>query len=146
MVALFWSGAPLPTDEARWGILSFEFAGNLARADTMLASWERKGAVEHAAFNLGLDYAFLLACVVVADSLKTRSAVYARSGEFLARTPFGAALLDAVENAALIQVVLGTQAEAWPALAWWCTLVKFVLVGLGILYVLFGLGYWLIHR
>ncbi len=145
--ALIWSGASLRTEAAPWGIVSFEFAGDLAGAEAMLASWGHEGVVA-AAFNLGLDYAFLLAyavalalaCVAVVDGVKARAGGYARIGAVVAWTPFGAVLLDAVENAALIQVVFGAQAAVWLVLAWWCALVKFILVGLGILYVLGGLG------
>lgn len=147
-VALIGSGAGLQTDAAPWSIVSFEFARTLAEADAMLASWAREGVVTQAAFNLGLDYAFLmayalalaLACVAVVGLIRTRAASYARVGEILAWTPFVAAGLDAVENTALILIVFGSRAEGWLVLAWWCALVKFILVALVILYVLGGLG------
>ena len=55
---------------------------------------------------------------------------------------FGAALLDSVENYALIQVLLGTEQSIWPAVARICAIPKFLIVGLGLLYVLLGAITW----
>ncbi len=49
-----------------------------------------------------------------------------------------AALLDAVENYALIRLLLGSTGKLWPDLARWCAVPKFLLVGAGLVYVIFG--------
>lgn len=151
---LMVSGAPLRTEAARAGIVSFEFAGDRAGADAILASWAQNEATGHAAFNLGLDYAFLLAyatalalaCLAVAETLDLYHAAIARLGRWLAWAAFGAAGLDAVENTALIQVVLGARSDALLLVAWGCALVKFVLVGMGVAYVVLGLSYRFFRR
>ena len=60
MASLQVLGKPLSTDVAPMGIVSFEFAGELALAQGMIESWGPEGQV-YAGLNLGLDYLFLVA-------------------------------------------------------------------------------------
>ena len=59
-------------------------------------------------------------------------------GIFIAWAQFFAALLDCVENYGLIQILVGMQHETWPVVAKWCAWPKFLIVGLGLVYVIFG--------
>jgi hypothetical protein len=148
MVILQVLGRPLITEAAPAGIVSFELAGNILTADRMLESWGDAGRV-YAGLNLGLDYLFLvtyavavgLGCVLVARSLSHRSRFFTAAGILLAWAQFGAALLDALENYALIRVLLGSQRKLWSLLAQWWALLKFLLVALGLVYVVFGAVY-----
>ncbi len=132
-------GRPLNTEVAPLGIISFELAGELSLARSMVESWGETGRV-YAGLNLGLDYLFMaayssaiaLGCVLAARSLSPRV------GLLLAWAQFGAALLDAVENYALIQVLLGSQQASWPVVARWCAIPKFLIVAAGLAYV--GVG------
>jgi hypothetical protein len=132
-------GRPLNTKVAPLGIISFELAGDLSLAQSMVESWGPTGRV-YAGLNLGLDYLFMVAysscislgCVLVARSFSPRV------GLLLAWAQFGAALLDAVENYALIQVLLGSQQALWPAVARWCAIPKFLIVATGLVYI--GVG------
>ena len=127
------------------GIISFEFAGDVARAQQMLSSWGAEAKV-HAALSLGMDYLFLvayslvisIACVHIANMLKQGWPMMAAAGLFLAWAQFLAALLDAVENYALVQLLLGSQQNLYPSLAWGCALIKFALVGMGLAYLIVG--------
>jgi hypothetical protein len=56
----------------------------------------------------------------------------------LAWAQFAAALLDVVENYALIRVLLGTEQAIWPVIARWCAMPKFIIVALGLIYVIAG--------
>jgi len=47
-------------------------------------------------------------------------------------------LLDSIENYALIRVLLGSQQELWPRMALWCAVPKFLIVAVGLVYVLIG--------
>jgi hypothetical protein len=140
MVALQISGAPLKTAAAPLGIISFEFAGSLERAQAMVVSWQ-PAASAWAGFNLGLDYLFLIAyawaiglgCVLVATKLHETGVGGDRLLVVLAWGLLLAATLDAVENFALLQVLLGAQWPGWPPLAAWCAGPKFALVLLGFL-------------
>jgi len=128
------------------GIVSFELAGNIDRANRILTEWGSQGKV-HATLSLGLDYLFLivyalfisLACVRIAGHLKFRFSFLATWGFVLGWAQFLAALLDAIENFALIKLTFGSLRAAWPAIARWCALVKFGIVGLGLVYILTGI-------
>jgi hypothetical protein len=145
MASLQGLGGPLQTAAAPLGIVSFEFAGTLPAAQTMVESWGATGRV-HAGLNLGLDYLFIVAyastiglgCVLVARSLAGRFGVVYPVGAALAWALLAAGLLDALENYALIRVLLGSPSAAWPAVAQWCAIPKFLIVAAGLAYVLVG--------
>ena len=138
-------GGPLITEEAPGGILSFEFAGDVKTAQVMMESWGDEGQI-YAGLNLGFDYLFMMAyasaiglgCVLVARGLAERGKFLSGLGAYLAWAMFLAALLDAVENYALIKVLLGSMEETWPAVAKYCAGPKFAIVGVGLIYVIVG--------
>jgi len=140
MLALQGINEPLKTAVAPAGIISFEFAGTLAVAQQMIESWGAVGRI-HAGLSLGFDYLFLvlypfaigLGCVIVA-----RAGFLSTLGILLAWGPWVAAVLDAIENYALIQLLLGAQDPALPLIAFWSAAPKFGLVALSVLYVLLG--------
>jgi hypothetical protein len=145
IVGMQFSGGPLTTSAAPSGIVSFEFARTLSAAQAMVDSWGSLGQV-YAGINLGLDYLFMasygltigLGCVLVARGLSRRFRSLASAGIFLAWGSLLAALLDALENYGLMRLLLGSTDEAWSTLAYWCAGPKFVLVALGLLYVIVG--------
>ena len=145
MASLQITGAPLRTDVSPSGIISFEFAGDLDLAQRMVDSWGPTGRI-YAGLNLGLDYLFLavyacaiaLGCILVARRLAERSTALANAGIIIARAQFLAAVLDCIENYGLIQILLGTLNEVWPPVAKWCAWPKFLIVGVGLFYVIAG--------
>ena len=145
MASLQVTGAHLITQVSPPGILSFEFAGQLSAAQKMVNSWGQTGRV-YAGLNLGLDYLFLLVyacaiglgCVLVTRSLSPQKTFLANLGILIAWAQLGAALLDGVENYALIQVLVGTEMAVWPGVACWCAYPKFAIVGAGLIYVMIG--------
>jgi len=146
-------GRPLQTTAAPLGIVSFELAGTLATSQTMIASWDSSAQL-HAAFSLGLDYLYMplyavavaLACVrTAATSLRSPQAA-ASLGLLLAWGLGLAALLDALENAALWQVLQGSAAAAWPVVARCCAIVKFALVLAGLFYAGAGSALYLFKK
>jgi hypothetical protein len=145
MVSLQMLGGPLKTDVAPSGIVSFEFAGELSLAQSMVDSWGRTGQV-YAGLNLGLDYLFLVAyagaiglgCALVARNLSERVEFLSLVGIILAWGQFGAALLDAIENYALIRILIGTQRDLYPVVARWCAVPKFLIVAAGLVYIIIG--------
>jgi hypothetical protein len=145
MVILNVLGAPMKTEQAPAGIISFEFAKELEVARGMVQSWGETGRV-YAGLNLGLDYLFLfcyssaigLGCVLVARKLSGRIEALSTVGLLLSWAQFVAALLDAVENYALIQVLLGSGQASWPVVGWWCAVPKFIIVATGLVYVIVG--------
>lgn len=137
--------APLKTEVAPSGIVSFEFAGELPLAQRMVESWGRKGRIA-AGLSLGLDYLFLVAyagsigmgCVLVGRNHLERGKRLFNIGVFLAWAVLLAAVLDMFENYALIRVLLGSNLAIWPKVATWCAVPKFVIVVAGLAYILIG--------
>jgi len=146
LVVFAWSGAPLNTPAAPLGILSLQLAANLDQAEKIILSWDEKARLL-AAFGLGLDYlfmlvyaaAFSLSCRWAAEALRTRRWPLAKAGVWLAWGVWLAALLDAVENVALLAVLLGTAAALWPRLASTCALVKLGLLFAGLVYLFYAM-------
>ena len=143
MTTMHWLDAHLKTAAAPAGIVSFELAGNMESTRQIISSWGLDGQVR-AALSLGLDYFFLavyatfiaMACAQIAKALRWGPRMLATVGFLLAWTQFPAALLDAVENTALIQLLLGSSRPALPLVARWCAVIKFTLVGAGLLYII----------
>lgn len=143
-------GRPLTTDVAGSGIISFEFAGSLENAQAILASWDNRTKMV-AAFSLGLDFlyplvyasAISLGCVRGADRVGLNRPQVAAAGYWLAWGAWLAALLDYIENMALLLLLFGSTAAVWPPLAFMCAAVKFILVIAAIFYTLAA---WLLFR
>jgi hypothetical protein len=141
LVALNALSAPLQTEVAPAGIISYELAGTVEKAQAILDSWDATAKV-YASFNLGLDYLFMLAysatialgIIWLAEARPLRGLAL-RSAGLLAWGQLLAAVLDAVENAALLIMLVDRAAEPWPLVARWCAIPKFGLVALGILFV-----------
>jgi hypothetical protein len=135
----------LITVDAPRGIISFELAGSIEKAEKILKEWGPQGKA-YATLSLGLDYLFLivyalfiaLACVRITRHLKLRFSFVAAWGFGLGWAQFSAALLDVIENFALINLAFDSQRESWPIIARWCALVKFGIVGTGLVYILTG--------
>jgi len=145
MFALQRIGEPLRTSAAPNGIISFELAGTMEKVNEIGLSWAPANFF-YAGLSLGLDYLYMplyagsiaLCCVLLAQG--TGQALQS-SGFLLAWAQLLAGGLDAVENYALIQLLLGEQAEFWPAVARYCAIPKFAIVALGLLFVLLA-GLW----
>lgn len=137
------SGAPLKTKEAPGGIVTYELAGKLPKTQAILNSWDERAKI-YAGLNLGFDFLFLLVypfsiglgCALVAGGFG--AGFWGGTGMLLAWLLPLAGLLDAIENYALIRLLLGSQETALSGLAKWCAIPKFAIVIAGIVYVLGG--------
>ncbi|HFB63921.1 MAG TPA: hypothetical protein ENJ60_00130 [Aeromonadales bacterium] len=93
---------------------------------------------------LGVDYLFIilyastisLSCLLLARKISMVFPHAANLGIFIAKIQIIAALCDATENFALIQLLLGSDHPHWPVIALWMALIKFSLIGIGILYII----------
>jgi hypothetical protein len=140
-----FTGAPLTTEAAPYGVVSFELAGTVEKAEEILASWDAAAQLR-AAFGLGLDFVFMVVyasaiafgCGMASRVLEYNGWPLARLGNVLAWGAILAALLDVVENIALTTMLLGSVASPWPEIARWCAILKFALVFVGIVYVIYG--------
>jgi hypothetical protein len=153
MIVFSVTGAPLTTEAAPYGVVSFELAGTVEKADEILSSWDA-AAQQRATFGLGLDFLFMVAyastiafgCGMAAQVLRGSGWPLAQWGNRLAWGAILAALLDVVENLSLTIVIFGTVTSPWPEIARWCAIFKFVLVFVGIVYVIYGGAVALVER
>ena len=156
---------PLRTHVALNGIVSFEFAGNAQTARAITDSWKQMSLLlssvagqpnpdilnapyVFAAFGLGFDYLFMpiyaLALAFGTLLAAGRHTGWFRSlGAVAGYGAFVAALFDAVENYALLQILLNKIYSPYPEIAYYCASLKFVLLIFGILYILGG---WLLPK
>ena len=154
---LMWTlsmvGSPLITGTAPRGIVSYELAGSVERANEVLNSWD-EDARKHAAFSLGLDFLYIVAyattisvaCAWAGEVLKERGWPLAGLGWPLTWGAWGAGLLDAVENIGLTSMLLGSVLAPWPTIAFWCATFKFALIAIGLLYAAYGGLAWIAKR
>lgn len=153
MIIMNIIGAPLNTEAAPYGIISFELAGNPSEAVRIVNSWDQVGQL-HAALSLGLDYLFMLvysttialACVWASDMLHNSDMPLMWLGVSLAWGQWLAALLDAVENFVLWKILLGSLNSPLPEIARWAATGKFILIFLGLIYALYAFALYLLGR
>ncbi len=135
------------------GIVSFELAGSASGARAILASWNSFARLD-AAFGLGLDYLFMLAystligigCIWAGRMLLQRGWPLFPLAAPLAWGLWLAALCDATENLALLAQLFWGAAENLAQIAAICAAVKFVLIGIGLVYSSYGGLAWLAGR
>lgn len=136
-------GLPLITNAAPGAIVSFELAGDLSTALAIMQSWDQAAMVA-AGISLGLDYLYLviyastiaLGCVLIGNANGSHSLIAVAT--ILAWMQPVAALLDAIENYALIQLLLGAHAIYWPPVAKWCAIPKFIIIAVGLVFLVVG--------
>jgi len=135
LLMVVFQAIPLEPD-----IVQFEL-----NAEQVIKFWDEVARIR-AAFSLGLDFLFLviysntiaLACIGAAKVLQARQLPLVTVGTLLAWGQWLAALLDGVENIALVNILFSSVITPWSQLAKWCAISKFSLVILGLLYV--GIG------
>jgi hypothetical protein len=136
---------PLRTHKAPRGIISFELAKDDEASQQIMDSWSIEAKV-NAALSLGLDFLFLItyalfisfSCIQVAAVLKDEHSIFFNLAVVLAWAQFLAAILDAIENIALIHLLLNSSRKWLPYLARWCAIVKFSIVGAGLIFIFGG--------
>lgn len=144
----YWVGSTgevLRTAASPFGIVSLELAGTPEVAQRIYAAWGESGH-EAAQFNITIDFLYLLAygfalsigCAVARLWWQRRSALLGRVGAALTWLMLVAALSDACENAMLWHMLHDTTNTLWPTLARGFALVKFALLGVGLLYIMTG--------
>jgi hypothetical protein len=150
---VFAVGADLKTDKAIHGIVSFQLAGEPLVSQSILYSWQLKGAFTKAQIVLSLDYALLLVysttlalgCVWASKLWGARG--IARIGVWLGWGQWAAGAFNAVQDYALLRILwdwsqaaaVATPIPPPPLLATetarLCALAKFGLIEAGLLYI-----------
>jgi len=124
-------------------IVDFELAGSMPKAQTIIDAWSETDRIR-AGFSLGIDYLYMpvysttiaLACVLAAWVLKSKA--WRSIGLLLAWGLWAAAIFDAIENVALLTILLGNNVAPWPQIAQICATIKFALILAGLLYAVAG--------
>jgi hypothetical protein len=146
LFAMHTIDVPLRTGTAPGGIVSFELAENYDRSQQILNSWNTEAKI-NAALSLGLDFLFLityalfisLSCIQVAAAIKVDHSIFLNAAVVLAWAQFLAAIFDTIENLALIQLLLNSSHQWLSGLARWCAIMKFSIVGAGLIFISGGL-------
>ncbi|HVD41481.1 MAG TPA: hypothetical protein VNC16_10850 [Solirubrobacterales bacterium] len=129
-------------------ILGLEFAGSADRLEDIFAEWGAHGR-DLARLSLWIDFPFMVVYGVffALASLATRDFARAHDRQALAAAggaaaafAIAAALFDAAENILWLLLLGGHGGDAAPTIATGCAVVKFILIGLAIAYVLWGLA------
>lgn len=142
----------LINDVCTGGIVSFEFSKDVATAQSYMESWGETGRIA-AGLSLGLDFLFpLVYSLFIAllihklnKNLWSGTSLYA-FGNVLLWCQFVAALFDYVENYGLIRLLLGDMQVIWASLAYYFAAGKFILILMGIGYVLLNFGVFLMKK
>jgi hypothetical protein len=141
LVATFWLSVVFRfIGPASPNIVDFEFCHTVDRANAILNSWNQVARVQ-AAFSLGFDYLYIpvysttiaLACVWAANLLGTNR-IWHNMGMLFAWGIWVAAILDCVENYALLTMLQGPVVNPYPAIASLCASGKFSLILLGLVF------------
>ena len=135
----------LITPAAPDGIVSFELAKNMEMIQSILSSWDFYAKI-NASLSLGIDFLFLIvyalffatACYLVAQSFSNNKWIY-NTGMLLAKLQFVAGLFDAIENIALTKLLLGSSNNTLPLIAYYFASTKFLILIIGIIYIIVGL-------
>jgi hypothetical protein len=132
--------------------LDLQFAWGEVRASKILEKWSDadKRAVR---LSLVLDFVFIViyvtciavACMLAADALVAAPWPGGGMGAIFVRAIIIAGLLDAIENVAQLFMLAGYKAQPWPALASVCASLKFCLVGVTVIYALYGGAAFVCH-
>ena len=132
-------------------IVDYEFANTAAKAAGVINAWDALAKLR-ACFNLGFDFLYMpvysttiaLACVMGAGVLAAKG--WRNLGMLLAWGLWLAAILDAVENYALITMMFNGASDPYPMISAFCATCKFSLILLGLFYALVSLIIYLVKR
>jgi hypothetical protein len=123
-----------------YGIVPYELAYSVEQAGHILSAWGTEGQAA-ARRSLLIDFGFMPAYALLFGGItlliaRAQSGWLRRAGMWLTLAPFAAALLDLLENLALLRM-LGTEAAVpslLPAVAGGAATLKFALLLIAILY------------
>ncbi len=136
---------PLQTEAAPRGIVSFELAKTTSESLAILHSWDAEAKI-YAGLSLGIDYLFMVAyggffaLAVLLLAPKLPDGFLKKTARIIAWLIFLAVLLDAIENYGLIRLLTGSPSQTWVSLAYYCAGLKFILLAIGVVYLISGLS------
>ncbi|MFT5762479.1 MAG: hypothetical protein ACI8WA_001609 [Polaribacter sp.] len=143
-IVLRYFNLTLENEIAPYGILSFELAGTLEQSVEIINSWSPLSKTL-AGLSLGFDFLFLLIYTLfisllihkVNERLWIGKSFY-KVGVILIWSMFITAIFDAVENAALIKLLIENYEQYWSSVAYSFALAKFFLISISLLYLIYS--------
>lgn len=150
-VVVFRTGTTLKTTETPIGVINLEFAYNTIRTDAIMKSWSMANGIDNikvVKINTYYDFLFLffyagflfLACKKIA-TLNTN-----KTGLWIARGALLAGLFDVFENFGMLYTLSGHNNNLVTLFTAIFASIKFLLVIIAILYLLFGLLMRLVRK
>ena len=145
-IAISILDSPLKTVQAPSGIVSLELAGTFNKTKAILSSWNHQARLS-AIQSLVVDYLFLISYSFffafliwkVSAVYKNKNDSFFKIGIILGWLQFAAAIFDSFENYFLLRLVFGSQNQNFSTLAFYFASTKFLLILLGIVYIIFSL-------
>lgn len=126
------------------GIVSFEFAKDIESSNTIINSWNQQ-ATKAAYSSLILDFLFLIVYSSFIGLLIHKIVKQTKEDSFISNLGtlliwgvFLAALFDAIENIALLNLLLGDLNQIWSSTAYYFAVLKFTLIFGCMVYILVG--------
>ena len=144
-LALGYFNIPLVTKIAPNGIVSFELAKDINTSISIISSWDLNAKI-NAGLNLGIDFLYLVvysiffatSCYLISQKYINKNNWMYKTGLLLTKLQFVAALFDAIENIALIKLLIGSNNEICSLIAFYFASIKFMIIGMVIIYILAG--------
>ena len=152
-LVLSYFDIPLKTTVAPNGFISFELAKNIDTSISIISSWDLTAKI-NAGLSLGIDFLFLAvysiffasACFLIAQKFINQNDWLYKTGLLLAKLQFVVVLFDAIENVALIQLLLGSYNGLYSSIAYYFASIKFIIIAVCIIYIIIGLLTSLIQK
>ena len=134
------------------GTISFQLAKDIHVSEAILNSWDNQSKMS-AGISTGLDFLYLIiypsliALLIhkLNKKLWTNHSFYS-FGIIILFAQFFAALFDAIENIGLIQLLLGNITQFWTSIAYYFAIIKFILIAIGILYIIINFIIFIIRK
>jgi hypothetical protein len=144
-LALGYFNKPLVTEIAPNGIVSFELAKDINTSISIISSWDLNAKI-NAGLSLGIDFLYLViysiffatSCYLISQKYINKNNWMFKTGLLLTKLQFVAALFDAIENIALIKLLIGSNNGIYSSIAFYFASIKFLIIALGIVYIIIG--------
>ena len=135
---------PLVNNVCKGGVISFELAKDLDCSEKIINSWNENAKL-NMSLSLGFDFLFLLVyssfialLIFNINNKLWKSKPFYKVGKLLIYAIFIAAFFDVIENIALIKLLLGDLKQIWSSIAYYFATIKFIIVLICIIYLLFS--------
>jgi hypothetical protein len=137
---------PLITPATPNGILSLQLAGSIPVAEAILASWPEKEKMT-AVIVVMVDFIYVAAYSLTfflftswaKDRFQLLSAFMTNLGTVVTWGIFGAAVMDVIDNIALLVLLMGNFSAVWITTNLMSNYIKFLLISIAMLYILCAL-------